>query len=148
MSTLDLQGFDSLQPRFMAGSIGYFIGAALWRINRPARLAAMTSGVLSLMFLIALYFLILRPVPPRYSDVILADNAKSWRLPTGSIISYQEFLPPAGVAVKTEPIIFIHGGPGARFAPFDSDSYGSFAADGFRVGSIRRQPATFSHSTT
>jgi pimeloyl-ACP methyl ester carboxylesterase len=113
--------------------LGMRLGAALWRMNNPARLAAMTSGVLTLVFLIALYFLILRPSPPRYTDVIPADNAKSWRLPTGSIISYQEFLPPAGVAVKPEPIVFIHGGPGARFAPFDSDAYGSFAADGFRV---------------
>jgi pimeloyl-ACP methyl ester carboxylesterase len=31
------------------------------------------------------------------------------------------------------PVVFIHGGPGARFAPFDSDAYGSLAADGFRV---------------
>jgi pimeloyl-ACP methyl ester carboxylesterase len=30
-------------------------------------------------------------------------------------------------------VLAIHGGPGARFAPFDSDSYGSLAADGFRV---------------
>jgi hypothetical protein len=32
-----------------------------------------------------------------------------------------------------DPIVFLHGGPGLRFAPFDSDIYGSFAADGFRV---------------
>jgi hypothetical protein len=112
--------------------LGMRLGAALWRTNKPARLAAMTSGVLTLVFLIALYFLILRPAPPRHTDVIPADNAKSWRLPTGSIISYQEFLPPSGVAVKSEPVVFIHGGPGARFAPF-GDAYGSFAADGFRV---------------
>jgi pimeloyl-ACP methyl ester carboxylesterase len=113
--------------------LGMHLGAALWRTNRLARLAAMTSGVLTLVFFIALYLLILRPVPPRYTDVIPADNAKSWRLPTGSIISYQEFLPPSGVAEKPEPVVFIHGGPGARFAPFDSDAYGSLAADGFRV---------------
>jgi len=113
--------------------LGLRLCAALWRTNRPARLAAMTSGVLTVAFLIALYLLILRPTPPRYTDVIPADHAKSWRLSTGSVISYQEFLPPAGMAVKPDPIVFIHGGPGARFAPFDSEAYGSFAADGFRV---------------
>jgi hypothetical protein len=82
--------------------LGMHLGAVLWRTNRPARLAAMTSGVLTLVFFIALYLLVLRPVPPRYTDVIPGDNAKSWRLPTGSIISYQEFLPPSGVAVKPD----------------------------------------------
>jgi pimeloyl-ACP methyl ester carboxylesterase len=113
--------------------LGVRLVAGLWHTTRPARHAAMTSGILTLIFLSALYFLILRPTPPHYTDAIPADNAKSWRLPTGSIISYQEFLPPAGMAVRPDPVVFIHGGPGARFAPFDSDAYGSLAADGFRV---------------
>jgi pimeloyl-ACP methyl ester carboxylesterase len=113
--------------------LGLRLGAALWRHKKPARVAAMGAGALSAIFLIALYLLILRPAPPRYTEVIPAENAKFWHLPTGSTISYQEFLPPSGTAVKPDPIVFLHGGPGLRFAPFDSDIYGSFSADGFRV---------------
>lgn len=113
--------------------IGLRLSAALWRTNRAARFATMTSGALSLVFFIALYVIVLRPLPLRYTDVIPADNAKYWHLPTGSTISYQEFLPPSGVPVRPEPIVFIHGGPGLRFGPFDSEIYGGFAAEGFRV---------------
>src|ERR1700722_4705055 len=66
--------------------LGMRLSAALWRTNRPARLAAMTSGVLTAAFLSALYLLILRPTPPRYTDVIPADHAKSWRLSTDRIL--------------------------------------------------------------
>jgi pimeloyl-ACP methyl ester carboxylesterase len=109
------------------------LGAALWRTNGPALFAIMSAGALTVVFLIALYTLILRPTPPRHTEVIPAENAKYWHLPTGLTISYQEFLPPSDIAVKPDPIVFLHGGPGLRFAPFDSDIYGKFTADGFRV---------------
>jgi pimeloyl-ACP methyl ester carboxylesterase len=113
--------------------LGMRLCAALWRSLRPARFASMSAGALTVVFLIALYFLILRPQPLRYTDVIPAENSRYWHLPTGSTIAYQEFLPPANIAVKPEPIIFIHGGPGLRFAPFDTDAYRIYAADGYRV---------------
>ena len=113
--------------------LGMRLSAGLWRIDKPARLAILTSGVLTVVFVIALYFAILRPLPLRYTDVVAAENGKYWQLPTGSRISYQEFIPPSGTEVKPDPIVFLHGGPGFRFGPFDSDIYSTYAADGFRV---------------
>jgi len=113
--------------------LGMRLSAALWRTDKPARLAVMTSGGLTVVFIIALYFLILRPLPLRYTDVVAAENGKYWHLPNGTTISYQEFLPPSGTEVKPDPIVFLHGGPGLRFGPFDSDIYSVYAADGFRV---------------
>lgn len=49
------------------------------------------------------------------------------------MIAYSEYDPPPGVAVKPEAIVYLHGGPGVRQAPFDQGIYGSFAASGFRV---------------
>ena len=113
--------------------LGMRLSAGLWRIDKPARLAILTSGVLTVVSVIALYFAILRPLPLRYTDVVAAENGKYWQLPTGSRISYQEFIPPSGTEVKPDPIVFLHGGPGFRFGPFDSDIYSTYAADGFRV---------------
>jgi proline iminopeptidase len=93
----------------------------------------MTSGALTVILFISLYLLVLRPGSPRFVEVIPATNAHYWHLRTGSTISYQEFLPPSNIAVHPEPVVFLHGGPGLRFAPFDSDAYGGLAADGFRV---------------
>jgi hypothetical protein len=62
-----------------------------------------------------------------------ASDGRYWQLPTGSVIAYSEYDPPQGVAVKPEAVVYLHGGPGARQAPFDQQIYGSFAANGFRV---------------
>ena len=113
--------------------LGMRLGAALWRTNQPARFATTTATALTIVFFVALYFIILRPLPLRYTEVVAAENGKYWHLPTGSTISYQEFLPPAGTEVKPDPIVFLHGGPGLRFGPFDSEIYSKYAADGFRV---------------
>jgi pimeloyl-ACP methyl ester carboxylesterase len=113
--------------------LGVRLSAALWKADKAARLASISTGVLTLGLFVALYWVILRPLPLRYTNVVPAQNAKFWRLPTGSTIAYQEFLPPSDATPKPDPIVFLHGGPGLRFGPFDSDIYGRFAADGFRV---------------
>ena len=113
--------------------LGMRFCAGLWRTISPARFATLTSGALTVVFIAVLYLLVLRSTPLHFTEVKPAEGARYWHLPTGSTISYQEFLPPANVAVRPEPIVFLHGGPGLRFMPFDSDAYGGFAADGFRV---------------
>lgn len=113
--------------------LGMRISAALWRTDKAARFASISASALTLLFFIALYFMILRPIPLRYTDAIPAENDKYWHLPTGSTVSYQELLPPSNIAGKPDPIVFLHGGPGVRFMPWDSSIYGAFAADGFRV---------------
>jgi pimeloyl-ACP methyl ester carboxylesterase len=113
--------------------LGIRFVAGLWRTNKPSRFATISATVLTGMFFVALYLTILRPLPLRYTDVVPAENAKYWHLPTGSTIAYQEFLPASGSTAMPDPIVFIHGGPGLRFGPFDSDIYGRLAADGFRV---------------
>ena len=113
--------------------LGLRAAAALWRASNPSRLALMTSVALTAVFFSMLYVLVLRTHSLRYTEVVPAENARVWHLPTGSTISYQEYLPPAGIDAKLDPIVFLHGGPGIRFAPFDSEIYSRFAADGFRV---------------
>jgi pimeloyl-ACP methyl ester carboxylesterase len=113
--------------------LGMRLGAALWRTNNPARFATASATALTVVFVVALYIIILRPLPLRYTDVVAAENGKYWHLTSGSTISYQEFLPPSGTEVKPDPIVFLHGGPGLRFGPFDSDIYSTYADDGFRV---------------
>ena len=89
----------------------------------------MMSGLLSLTFAAWLYVGVLRPSGSHFADVVPYTNTKYWQLPTGSRIAYSEFDPPQGVAVKPEAIVYLHGGPGARQAPFDQEIYGSFAAN-------------------
>src|SRR5581483_7548745 len=55
------------------------------------------------------------------------------QLSTGSRIAYSEFDPPPGMRVRADPIVFLHGGPGLRQAPFDQRIYGSLSKEGFRV---------------
>ena len=93
----------------------------------------MTSGLLTIIFFCWLYVGVLRPSGSHFAEVVPYANTKYWQLPTGSRIAYSEYDPPQGVAVKPEAIVYLHGGPGARQAPFDQDIYGSFAANGFRV---------------
>jgi proline iminopeptidase len=66
-------------------------------------------------------------------DTVPFDNTRYWQLPTGSRIAYSEYDPPAGVAARPDPIVFLHGGPGMRTGQFDLDFYSPFAAHGFRV---------------
>ena len=113
--------------------LGMRLCAALWRTQNPARFATLTSSALTFVFVGALYLLVLRPTPLHFTEVKPAEGAHYWHLPTGSTISYQEFLPPANIAIKPDPIVFIHGGPGLRFMQFDSIAYGGYAAEGFRV---------------
>ena len=113
--------------------LGMRLCAALWRTKNPRRFATLTSSALTFGFFGALYLLVLRPTPLHFTEVKPSVGAHYWHLPTGSTISYQEFLPPANIAMKPDPIVFLHGGPGLRFMPFDSIAYGGFATDGFRV---------------
>ena len=103
-----------------------------WKIDRKG-LTAGIDALLTIAFLAWLYVGVLRPSGFHFPDVVPYPNTKYWQLPTGSVIAYSEYDPPQGVAVKPEAIIYLHGGPGVRQAPFDQDIYGSFATSGFRV---------------
>ena len=91
------------------------------------------SGLLAVAFLAWLYVGVLRPSDSHFAEVVPYANTKYWELPTGSVIAYNEYDPPQGVAVKPQAIVYLHGGPGLRQAPFDQEIYGSFATSGFRV---------------
>jgi len=97
------------------------------------RWTATLSGLLTIILLGGLYVEVLRPSSSHFAGVVPYANTKYWQLLTGSVIAYSEYDPPQGVAVKPEAIVYLHGGPGVRQAPFDQDIYGSFAANGFRV---------------
>lgn len=106
--------------------------ARLWGAATGARLATLLASVLTLIFGVSLYCLVLKPTallpdPPPFK------NTRYWQLPTGSRIAYSEFDPPPGMAVNPAPIVFLHGGPGLRQAPFDQSIYGGLSKEGFRV---------------
>lgn len=113
--------------------LGTRICSMVWRTLRPARFATISSGLLTTLFVVALYLLILRPTPLQLAETRPFENTHYWQLSTGSRIAYSEYDPPAGASMKPEPIVFLHGGPGLRQAQFDQEFYGGFAADGFRV---------------
>jgi proline iminopeptidase len=87
---------------------------------------------LAVVFAVSLYWLLLKPTPDPGTPPTFA-NTRYWQLPTDSRIAYSEIDPPPGMAVNPNPIVFIHGGPGVRQAPFDQAIYGSLSKEGFRV---------------
>jgi pimeloyl-ACP methyl ester carboxylesterase len=103
-----------------------------WGTDRSG-LTPTLSGLLTVIFLGWLYVGVLRPSGSHFPHALPYANTRYWQLPTGSVIAYSEYDPLPGVAVKPEAIVYLHGGPGVRQAPFDQDIYGSFAANGFRV---------------
>ena len=106
--------------------------ARLWgpAFRRPYQWSAVI--LLSVGFAIFLSTALLRSVS-HISAVAPYETTRYWQLPTGSRIAYTEIDPPAGVALRPVPVVYLHGGPGLRQAPFDQRAYGAFAADGFRV---------------
>ncbi|MGP2550079.1 alpha/beta fold hydrolase [Mucilaginibacter rubeus] len=66
---------------------------------------------------------------PDFSDVPTCF----WNLKTGSHIAYYKIAAKPGIAKKTTPIIFLHGGPGAYVRKLDLDFFKTFAIDGYDV---------------
>lgn len=116
----------------LLASAGTKLALSCWGTNRR-RVTATITGLLTIIFLGWLYVGVIRPSGSQFAQAIPYTNTKYWQLPTGSVIAYSEYDPPQGVAVKPEAIVYLHGGPGVRQAPFDQEIYGSFAASGFRV---------------
>jgi len=111
---------------------GIKLALSCWGTDRKS-LAAIMSGLLTIIFLGWLYIVVLRPSGSHFAEVVPYGNTRYWQLPTGSVIAYSEYDPRQGVALKPEAIVYLHGGPGVRQGPFDQDIYSGFAANGFRV---------------
>jgi pimeloyl-ACP methyl ester carboxylesterase len=111
---------------------GTKLALSVWESGKK-RSAATVSGLITAAFFAWLYFCILRPSGSHFAQAVPYANTKYWQLSTGSMIAYSEYDPPAGVPIRPEAIVYLHGGPGVRQGPFDQDIYGSFAANGFRV---------------
>lgn len=131
-ANIPLLFFVSILSCFLISWLGSWICIHAWGGQHAAGSAAKTAVVLTVVFGASLYWLILKPTaipgpPPPYA------NTRYWQLPTGSRIAYSEFDPPPGVAINPNPIVFLHGGPGVRQAPFDQAIYGGLSQDGFRV---------------
>jgi proline iminopeptidase len=97
------------------------------------RYVVRASAIMTVLFCLALYFAFLRPAGFAHLDPIPRADTRYWNLSTGSHIAYSLYEPPAGVSVKQDPIVFVHGGPGLRAFNTDHDFYRQFAQDGFRV---------------
>ena len=106
--------------------------ARIWRLRRRNRFAAIATVALATLFTIVLYVSVLRSTP-EIPVGRFGANTNYWQLPTGSRIAYYEYDPPSNVGVKSEPILFLHGGPGFAITPFEHSFFRQFAADGYRV---------------
>jgi pimeloyl-ACP methyl ester carboxylesterase len=117
---------------FLIVSAAARVSARLWGAKRGDRFAMQLAAVLTLVFAVSLYWLILNPTadpgPPHP-----LKNIRYWQLSTGSRIAYREIDPSPGVVLRPNPVVYLHGGPGAREGHFDQSIYGSLASDGFRV---------------
>ncbi|MFG1705789.1 alpha/beta hydrolase [Nonomuraea sp. M3C6] len=72
----------------------------------------------------------LRPAPGRPVPAPVAGQ-REWRLPTGSRLAYVRIEPRR--VTRTDPVLFLHGGPGVADLEADSAFYGKLAADGYQV---------------
>lgn len=97
------------------------------------RRSVLTSAVLTVLYSLGLYLTVFRPTHYPHFVPVARANTQYWNLPTGSHIAYSLYEPPAGVPVKVEPIVFVHGGPGLRALDTDHAFYRQFTQDGFRV---------------
>ncbi len=95
--------------------------------------AITSSAIVTALFAVAVFLLVLRPSNYPHITPVARANTQYWSLPSGSRAAYSVYEPPAGVAVKRDPIVFLHGGPGLRATDSDHQFYSQFAGDGFRV---------------
>jgi proline iminopeptidase len=109
-----------------------WLTANLWRTGSKRFLWISSVGLTALLA-VALFLAVLSPMHSQHLVPQVRANTQYWSLPTGSRIAYSVYEPPPGVAVKPDPIVFLHGGPGIRSADFDHAFYSQFAQDGFRV---------------
>ena len=112
---------------------GGWLVAVVWHTKKRTKFANIFSTALTAVFVLGLYFAVLRPTHSQRADTVSFENTQYWQLPTGSRIAYSEYDPPAGIAVNPDPIVFLHGGPGMRVGPWDHELLSPLAAYGFRV---------------
>jgi proline iminopeptidase len=108
------------------------LASRLWR-TRVRRSALFASLVVTVLFVVAMWAAVFRPVPYPHIVPVVRANTQYWSLPSGSRIAYSVYEPPAGMVAKPEPIVFLHGGPGMRANDVDHEFYRQFANDGFKV---------------
>lgn len=89
----------------------------------------------SLLVIIISYFTVFKPlVPPaEIKAPLVPDYVQYWDLPTGSHIAYRKI--PALQQSHKEPVIFLHGGPGAGFVALEpvADAVSPLARQGYDV---------------
>ena len=78
---------------------GTKLALSIWSPGKN-KLAITASGLLTMVFLGWLYLWVLRPTGSHFTEAIPYANTKYWQLPTGSVIAYSEYDPPAGVPVR------------------------------------------------
>ena len=132
-ASVPLLAFSAVCAFAVIAWAGVWLTALIWHAEERTRFANIVATVLTLAFVSALYFLVLWPSRLRLADTIRFNDTKYWQLPTGSRIAYSEYDPPAGVVLKPEPVLFLHGGAGLRVGPWDHPFFSPLAAYGFRV---------------
>jgi len=129
---ISLLVFVSISSFFAIVWLGARVCSVLWGASRGARVATQAAGALTFVLAVSLYWLVLKstadPGPPHP-----LEDIRYWQLSTGSRIAFREIDPPPGASIKSNPVVYLHGGPGAREGHFDQSIYGSLAGEGFRV---------------
>lgn len=72
----------------------------------------------------------LRPAPS-HAPLAPVAGQREWRLPTGSELAYVRLAPKR--VTRTDPVVFLHGGPGVADLAESSKFFGKLAADGYQV---------------
>jgi proline iminopeptidase len=113
----------------------YWVSSLSARLWKPAstQLPLRFSAAITVLFAVAVWLAVLRPLGYPHVAPVARTNTQYWQLSTGSRIAYSVYEPPAGVAVRPEPIVFLHGGPGVMAFDSDHNFYRQFARDGFKV---------------
>lgn len=91
--------------------------------------------IFSIAFFLALFFFAFKILWPDDYEMVpkkSRENLKYWNLVNGSTIAYT-FLPGNPLFKKANPIIYLHGGPGAGITQLEITTYEKFASEGFDV---------------
>jgi pimeloyl-ACP methyl ester carboxylesterase len=132
-ASIPLLAFSAICAFAVVAWLGGWLGGLVWRATQRTKFANIFTPAFSALFVTALYFAVLRPYHSQRTETIRFANTQYWQLPTGSRIAYTEYEPPAGMAANPNPVVFLHGGPGMRVAPWDHELLSPLAVHGFRV---------------
>ena len=128
------------QGKLAAGITMLIVLATGWLFSKLGWLSSWARLFTGLFVLLTFTLFVIYTIIPVASDQPIKRPAdlpgvttQYWLLKTGSKIAYYQFNAKPGVAKKSTPIIFIHGGPGAYVRQMEVSFFSTFTEDGYDV---------------